>query len=48
MERSDIVEALAGLIADGLAKAYVLSELKGFSQYTTTDSLIRAVTYLTK
>jgi hypothetical protein len=31
IERSRVVEALAGLIEDGLAKAYVLSRMKPYS-----------------
>lgn len=55
VERSDIVEALAGLIADGLAKAYVLSsrephatELPGMPSLEIVEEDFETYFYITR
>jgi hypothetical protein len=55
VERSDIVEALAGLIGDGLAKAYVLSsrephasELSGMPSVEIVEEDFETYFYITR
>ena len=55
IERSDIVEALAGLIQEGLAKAYLLSgtepfctELPGMPPLDVIETYFQTYFYITK
>jgi hypothetical protein len=55
IERSEIVNALSGLIADGLAKAYLLSgtkphvsELQGMPQIDVPETDFKTYFYITK
>ena len=55
IDRSEIVDALAGLIEDGLAKAYLLSgtaphvtELQGMPSIDIPESNFRTYFYITK
>jgi hypothetical protein len=55
VERSDVVEALSGLIADGLAKAYVLSsrephatELPGMPSLEIVEEVFETYFYITR
>ena len=54
IERSDIVDALAELIEDGLAKAYVMSsmdraqELQGMPQLDVVEEDFKTYFYITK
>jgi len=55
IERSDIVDALTGLIQDGLAKAYVLSpiapfsrELQGMPPLDVIETYFQTYFYITK
>ena len=54
VERSDIVNALAELIEDGLAKAYLLSgreptkELQGMPQVDKVETSFKTYFYITK
>ncbi len=57
IERSEVVQALAGLIADGLAKAYILSgsgddpfsgELKGMPPMDAVEEDFKTYFYITK
>jgi hypothetical protein len=54
IERSDVVDALAGLIEDGLAKAYLLSgtkphvtELRGMPSIEVVEEYFRTYFYIT-